>query len=126
MFADDTALLYHGKNSPELQKTINNDLVRFLHWLSANSLVINENKTVFLHFHQKLINLPVQININSKPISQVHCHKYLDLIIDDKLTWNKHVDNIVNKKLCGLIGALQCVNDFLTEKCKYLLYYVHI
>ena len=31
MFADDTALLYHGKNSPELQNTINNDLVRFLH-----------------------------------------------------------------------------------------------
>ena len=126
MFADDTALLYHGKNSPELQNTINNDLVRFLHWLSANSLVINESKTVFLHFHQKLINLPVQININNKPISQVHCYKYLGLIIDDKLTWNKHVDNIVNKKLCGLIGALQRVNDFLTEKCKYLLYYAHI
>ena len=73
MFADDTALLYHGKNSPELQ---NNDLVRFLHWLSANSLVINERKTVFLHFHQKPINLPVQININNKPISQVHFYKY--------------------------------------------------
>ena len=41
MFADDTALLYYGKNSPELQNTINNDLVRFLHWLSANSLIIN-------------------------------------------------------------------------------------
>ena len=92
----------------ELQNTINNDLVRFLHWLSANSLVINESKTVFLHFHQKLINQPVQININNKPISQVHCYKYLGLIIDDKLTWNKHV----NKKLCGLIGALQRVNDF--------------
>ena len=72
------------------------------------------------------INLPVQININNKPISQVHCYKYLGLIIDDKLTWNKHVDNIVNKKLCGLIGALQRVNNFLTEKCKYLLYYAHI
>ena len=36
------------------------------------------------------------------------------------------VDHIVNKKLCGLIGALQRVYDFLTEKCKYLLYYAHI
>ena len=25
----------------------------------------------------------------------------------------------MNKKLCSLIGALQRVNDFLTEKCKY-------
>ena len=112
MFADDTPLLYHGKNSPELQNTINNDLVRFLHWLSANWLVINESKTVFLHFHQKPINLPVQIIINNKLISQRPCYKYLGLIIDDKLTWNKHVDNIVKKKLCGLIGALQRVNDF--------------
>ena len=36
------------------------------------------------------------------------------------------MDNVVNKNLCGLIGALQRVNDFLTEKCKYLLYYAHI
>ena len=77
-------------------------------------LIINESKTVFLHFPQ---NLPVQININNKPISQVHCYKYLGLKFDDKLTWNKHVDNIVNKKLCGLIGALERVNEFLTEKC---------
>ena len=52
----------------------------------------------FSALSSRTYDLPVQININNMPISQIHCYKYLGLIIDDKLTWNRHVDNIVNKK----------------------------
>lgn len=127
MFADDTALIYSGKDTRQLEVLVNKDLAKFHQWLCLNGLVVNEDKTVFMHFYQKNKNtFPINLCINHKNIKQVCYYKYLGLTIDDKLTWDKHIDDISNRKLCGLIGALRRVNDCLTVECRFLLYNSYI
>lgn len=127
MFADDTALVYSGKDVCRLEQLINKDLTRFLQWLRAGGLVINEQKTVCMHFHQKnRIITPINLVINITPVKQVNCHRYLGLVIDNKLTWDKHIDDIVGGRLCGLIGALRRINHLLTVKCRYMLYNAYV
>lgn len=127
MFADDTALVYHGQDLQRLEILVNSDLSRFHNWLCANCLVINESKTVFMHFHPRnKTTIPIAISINNKPIEKVNSCKYLGLIVDDKLTWDCHIDNIINKQLCGLVGCLRRINEYLSNECRYLLYNSHI
>lgn len=127
MFADDTALVYHGPDLHLLETLINEDLSRFYDWLCANGLVVNESKSVFMHFHPRnKTALPLNILINNAPIKQANSHKYLGLSIDDKLTWDSHIDNIINGQIRGLVGCFRRINQYLTRECKYLLYNAYI
>jgi len=126
MFADDTALLYYGSDQKKLEKLINKDLKLFSQWLCANKLILNENKTVYIRFQEKNKKvLPSNLKINYKCINQVTSHKYLGLTIDEKLNWDKHVDDIF-KKLTGFVGAFRHINSFLSSKCKNMFYFAHI
>lgn len=127
MFADDTALVYCGRDLQLLETVVNADLIRFHNWLCANFLVINESKTVFMHFHSRRKTVvPVTLSISGKSIQQVSSYKYLGLMVDDRLAWDCHVDNIVSKQLCGLVGCFRRINEFLSNECRYLLYNTYI
>ena len=44
--------------------------------------------------------------VNNTPVSQTETHKCLGVQIDEKLTWDRHIDMISGKKASAGIGAI--------------------
>jgi len=66
-----------------------------------------------------------QIVINKTPISLVRQVKYLGLIIDSKLTWKEHVENII-LKVSRSLYMLNKLKFILNTKTLLSLYYALI
>ena len=50
LFADDTCIFYSSKPNPNIENTLNNELMKVSDWLIANKLSLNVNKSSFLTF----------------------------------------------------------------------------
>jgi len=100
LFADDTNLFLHGKSLNELENTANNTLNQLTHWMAVNKLSINIDKTCYSIFGPKnKITKEIKLLVNNIRIKNVNYSKYLGVIIDNKLTWQYHIDYVYNKLL---------------------------
>lgn len=87
LFADDTTLLRSSTDFASLQRDLELSMSDLLAWFSHNNLCLNSSKTVRTNF-----------SLRSIPASHV-CHgavKFLGVFVDSKLTWDPHIDYVVN------------------------------
>ena len=108
-FADDTTLFIVGDDPNDMARTLNAELHQLDLWLQCNRLSLNLDKTSFMLFSNKnkLLNVPITMrNIN---IVQVYDTMFLGVILDDRLSFKKHITCIVNKlsKTCGVMSRMR-------------------
>ena len=105
-FADDTNLLACHKNEKTLQKILNKDLKTLVDWLCANRLSLNVGKTEFIVFRppRKSLSNRIILTINRTKIHESTKIKYLGIILDQRLSWRDHI-NELSKKLVRAILA---------------------
>lgn len=125
LFADDTNLFFEGGALDSLEKCINEELCKISSWLKANKLSLNVKKTHYILFHRKKKSYPVKLIIDDENIEQVKHTKFLGVIIDDKLSWKKHI-SLVHGKLSKSIGMLIKARQMLNQKALITLYYSFI
>ena len=122
LFADDTTIFYSSKLFPEAQHILDIELNNVNQWLICNKLSLNTDKSCYLRFsHVKPPNL-INEKIAKNPLKHKKYTKYLGVILDDKLTWKNHIDNI-NLKIRRGIGMLSKVKDFVSSSTLKSLYY---
>ena len=99
LFADDTNLFVSGNTVEETMFKINSILDKLKLYLEANYLHINLDKSKFIHFKppRQVIKTTYKINFGSKQLKEVENIKFLGVIIDHKLSWDKHIRIITNK-----------------------------
>ena len=102
MFADDTAMYISCKNVTELNRVLNNDLCNISNWLARNKLSLNVAKTelIIIGSKQRLSQInegELYVHINETKLKRVTTCKHLGFIIDENLSWNEHVNQIVKK-----------------------------
>ena len=108
LFADDTNLFVDGKSPNEVANKSNQILERLKRYLEANYLHINISKSKYLYFKppRKKVQYPeTRVVFNDCPLELVDDIKFLGIVIDHKLSWKKHIDNVTNKIRCS-IGQL--------------------
>src|SRR5271156_2446957 len=69
-------------------------------WLTENKLIINVNKTKYMIIKTKTKKFnenEINILYKNQTIEKVDQFKYLGVLIDNKLTWNKHKNKLYNK-----------------------------
>ena len=68
-------------------------------WQALNKLLLNIKKTVYITFGNYCDSVPKDINIHIHGIklSRVEYCKYLGIIIDYRLMWDKHIEHIIKK-----------------------------
>ena len=72
-----------------------NTLDNLQSWATNNHVTINSKKTVVIHFDfSKSPTPPPTLNLANQTLQVVHSVKLLGITIDDKLTWNLHVNTI--------------------------------
>ena len=125
LFADDTTLSFSHKNEDTLILTLNNELDHVSKWLRNNKLLLNTNKTHMMIFTKRNIDTPkYKVYLNGSEISIVSNTKFLGIQIDNKLSWNDHV-NYISKKVSRNVGVLNILN-FLPKDILLSLYYTLI
>jgi hypothetical protein len=127
LFADDTNILHINKSYHSLCKNINLDLKGLVHWLNANLISLNFEKTELIFFsspRQKLLknNHITKIKINNKRLYPTHVVKYLGIFIDSNLSWNFHI-NALRNKLNRANGMLSIIRHYVDKTTLRSLYF---
>ena len=126
LFADDTNIYLDGQNLSILELTLNKELKKLYEWLCVNRLSLNISKTNFVIFHAKnKVKTPINLFINKKAIDEVNSVRYLGILLDSKLTFKGHIDEI-SKKVSGGIGVLYKLRPYVTTKTLINVYYAII
>ena len=123
-FADDTNLLVFDPSLKSLQKNINIDLKLLCHWLCANNISLNAEKTEYIIFRQKqkVVNFNLKIKINGKKLDPSNHIKYLGIFLDENLNWEKQI-NVLTSKLRKANGALAKLRHYIPTEILISIYY---
>ena len=113
MFADDTNITFVAGTTSELESLISIELQNLNQWLQANRLSLNIAKTEFMIIssRQKQLtntNNHINIKIENNRIKRVASAKSLGVTVDDRLSWDKHIDE-KSIKIVAAIGSLKRV-----------------
>ena len=130
MFADDTNFFYTNKNIKVLFETVSKELRYVNEWFLANKLSLNAGKTKYLFFHKPSardsipLRLPT-ITFNNIELKRESSVKFLGVLIDEKITWNKHIE-LVENKISNNIGILHRSSYYLDKKSLKSIYFSFI
>jgi len=105
LYADDITLFCHGKDIYSVRDRLKSDIESINNWLKHNQLILNRDKTKIMPFnysnrdHSGPLAKPtnIYINIDKHDIEFVDEFKLLGVTIDNRLTFESHIDNIISK-----------------------------
>lgn len=123
IYADDTSMFFSGSDITDLAGECNHTLTELQKWSTANSMIVNVNKSKAVIFRSK--NKPVPphpcIILNSNRIEIVDNFKCLGVVFSANMSWESHVNSLATKlaQITGIIGRLRYV---LTSSVKLMLY----
>ena len=117
MFADDTNLFYEHKNIIKFFATVNEELMNINDWFMANKLSLNVGKTEYSLFHKLswVDDLPLKLpklSVNNQEIKRASYTKFLGVLLDENLSWKKHLKYTENK-IAKSIGLMYKAKPFL-------------
>jgi len=110
LFAGDINLHISNSCSNTLQTTVNLELCKIDHWLRANKLSLNCNKTNFMLLTSRKHNpASFKVTINNHTISPEDNLKYLGDLLNNKLSWKPHVQKVKTQlsRACGILSKLK-------------------
>ena len=119
IFVDDTNITFAASTMTDLENAVNLELRNLQRWLITNRLSLNIAKTEFMVIESNqrihtLSNNQIDIEIDGKSIKKVKEAKSLGLLIDEHLSWAKHIEEI-SKEISSAIGALKRIRPFISE-----------
>lgn len=124
-YADDTAIFYTAENWMVLKHIVEEDINNIKEWFDSKLLTVNFNKTYYLPICSNKNSLPTFQNLTVSNQFQISCKtefKYLGIIIDSHLKWDKHVIYIT-KKLLSLIYKIKTLRNVLNIDSLKIIYY---
>ena len=121
-FADDTTVYRSSRNLPELLNGLNTDLNCISVWLRANRLTLNVDKSSYMFFGNITDGTGLSLSICNQELNIVHHVKFLGVLIDDRLTFKLHYEEVI-KKLSRVCGVLWSLKTLLPAKTMLLIYY---
>ena len=97
MFADDTNITYAGSAIADVENVVNSELRKLIFWLIINRPSLNVAKTEFMVIELNqgiLLSRITKLILRStgKSIEKVKEAKSLGLVIDEQLSWTRHID----------------------------------
>ena len=109
LFADDTNIFVSGKTADEVYSKANRLLVEVNDYMLLNQLHINVTKSCFIHFkpdlsraqqtcaRARVFNRNHTLNLNGKKLQRVQSTKFLGVVIDERMSWEPHIENLSAK-----------------------------
>ena len=123
LYADDTALFCKARDVSSVQISLQSEFEKIMQWVQTNDLKLNTNKCKAMLFgtHKKVRAKQILIQHESQVIEQVNNFKYLGIIFDNLLKFDKHIDKTCNK-IARTIGFIRQIKQYLPRKVLIMLY----
>lgn len=129
IYADDTTLSYSSdvRNAPDtLSTSLQRDIDEVVRWSNENKMILNGSKTKCMMVTGKRLvkNMDedqLLLKINGKRLEQVTSQKLLGVIIDDKLNFDDHIEELC-KKISQRIAVLKKIRCFMPLEQRMLYY----
>ena len=129
LFADDTNLFVNGKSETDVCEKANEILKNLANYFLANKLTVSIDKTcysIFSPFPRSNCNSNhVAVKFAGTPLTRVDYCKYLGLYIDNKMTWEYHIESVY-KKLIRLVGIFYKLRSKLPDYCLKSIYFAFV
>ena len=120
-----------GEDLTYLFQKANIELEKASTWFRVNKLTLNVDKTKFMIFSNKdidLASLGHNLKIGNQDIEQIggkckeRYFKFVGHVLDDKLAWDGHIQHIC-KKLSSANFAINSTKNFMPLKIRKTLYH---
>ena len=127
LFTDDTTVFASDNDINNVHATVNRELVGVDNWLMANRPFLNVSKISYMIIsNQKNV---INIRIRDSILIKISTVNFLDVGLDENLTFNDHVINVtakISKSVC-VMRRLHCqLPADLMVKSFYSLVYCHL
>ena len=108
----------------DVRLCLQHDMQSISYWMQNNRLSLNVKKTklMMVGSRQRLRNsVPFTISLNCERVEGVHEFKYVGLILDENLSFDKHIDAIVDRTTTklGVLYKTRWLFDLNTAKMLY-------
>ena len=119
LYADNTVIYISHSDYMTAVHLIQNDLAGVHAWCDSNKLTINCKKTKFCLYGMRSIirkgkMLDIKLSLNNQILEQVCSYKYLGLILDEHLNYNKHIKEM-NKLVAHKLYLMSKIRKYITE-----------
>ena len=114
LFADDTTMFYSHLSHKFLKYALEHDFKLIMNWMSANKLSLNVGNTVGMKFWENKHNM--NLKIDDIIIPMVKSTKFLGVYIDHNLSWQGHINHLI-EKLNGNKRLLRLGVNTLSTNC---------
>ena len=123
-FADDTNLINFNSSIKVINKQVNKDLKSLSNWFNAKKICLNLSKTAVALFKsaKKQVDFGLKPKLNGKRLYSKNSVKYLEVKIDEHLTWKPHIDGI-SAKLNKANAILSKIRHFVDQKTLKAIYH---
>ena len=91
-------------------------------WLEHNKLSLNVQKTSFMVFTNRTYDHKFNIKFGSISLSQTSQVNYLGVILDEKMSWQQHIDK-VQAKISSSVWAMSQVKNIVNKKALVAIYF---
>ena len=124
LYADDTVIIQSAKDPESLKNGLEMQLEYLSAWFYCNKLSVNTTKTEVIFFGRKqkvkeCKDMP-PLTFQNAPIEPRTHVKYLGVIFDEGLTWEKHASLVRQKTYLGL-NKIKRVSSTIDNDTKRLL-----
>jgi exonuclease III len=121
-FADDTCVFIFGKSPEECARKLEVEIELLTKYFEEQKLTLNFSKTEFMVLHPNRKNTSNQrLNIRNTVIDESDSCKYLGVTIDNRLTFENHICELL-RKMAGGIKSILAVKHFTTSKTRLVLF----
>ncbi|KAG7298799.1 hypothetical protein JYU34_017232 [Plutella xylostella] len=137
MFADDTCLMYAGKDAISIEKHLQDDFDNVTKWAHDNGIILNTEKTKLLlikssYRKQDVTEIKIKghsyeclhsnmLSCSCLEIENVVKFRYLGLVVDNRFCWKYHIISICDK-LKVLLSKFKSLSYCTPTSTMYMLY----
>ena len=111
-YADDCCVIFGGRKPETMVRRLQRILDELVEWGNTCGLRFNPDKTIVVHFSRKLPQLVPHLRVDQDYVPFSKEALYLGIILDHKLTWNRHINSKIAKgkkflmKMSGISRAI--------------------
>ena len=106
----------------EIEEQLSKLTTALLQWVDSNGLLLNLKKTIYMVFSERTIDTNLTVKIGNTLIERKSEARFLGVIVDEKLTWTKHI-KALRSKMCRYVGIMYKIKSSLPLQARLQIFH---